>query len=235
MPKIQRKISKIFAVNSPLDRVAVVGSLRQGNPQYSKDIDALQSLSNFEDGWPGIAIGVSSPPLEDMNAIQFVFSEQQKYQFQSGVPEWHAAETYYKGSIVSDGSGNLFVSIQDDNTNHTISDSAWWTKQGNSVKNVTANYTVIASDNYIRGNAVGAPGNIINVTLPAMNTIPIGHTIKIKNVSAPVSSGAVRVIVSNTGTDTIDLGPTEIILQSGPPTNEAVTLIKGSATNWDIL
>lgn len=40
---------------------------------------------------------------------------------------WSAATTYMTNDIVS-YDGNLYKSLQDSNTNHAVSDSAWWQK-----------------------------------------------------------------------------------------------------------
>lgn len=233
MPNLARKVAKIFGINSPNDRMAVVGSLRQGAPQYSKDPNTLQSLSNFEDGWPGIAIGNSSPPLEDMNSVQYIASYQIAYLMQKGVAEWNSETTYYVGSLIN-FAGSLLVSLQNDNLNHPVTDSAWWAVYGARVKNVATNYQVLPSDDTIRGNGAPGVGGLIITTLPPLSTVPMGHRVIIKNISDPVSSGVVKMKVSDPATELIDLY-TELDLHSSPTQQDAITVQKGGPLQWDII
>lgn len=126
MAKIARKFMKIFGVNAGAQQRGVFGSLAAGLPAYSTDPEAIQGLSNYEDGWFGAVLGNNSPAIQDMNALQFLFAYQLAYGFQAGVPEWDDATTYYLGSFVNDGNGNLYVSLADNNLNNAVSDTSKW-------------------------------------------------------------------------------------------------------------
>lgn len=136
MAKIARKNQKIFGSSSGLDQIEEFGSLANGTPVFTTDPEAIQSLSNYLEGWFGAVVGANSPAIEDMNALCYLYAYQLAYMFQAGVPEWNMATTYYIGSIVNDGSGNLYVSIQDTNLNHAISDAAWWVSKDQPAKQV---------------------------------------------------------------------------------------------------
>ncbi|WP_346702545.1 hypothetical protein [uncultured Alistipes sp.] len=41
---------------------------------------------------------------------------------------YSASETYSKNDFVSDGNNSLYFSLQDNNTGHALSESAWWFK-----------------------------------------------------------------------------------------------------------
>ncbi|GEM_PF-5078216 len=233
MPKLQRKIAKIFGLNSPTDRVAVVGSLRAGAPSYSKDPDALQALPNFEEGWPGVAIGNSSPPLEDMNALQYCLSYNIATIMQSGVPEWHTATEYFIGSMVN-VDGVIYISTADDNVGYPVADGTKWKNaHALTVTDVVGEdaYSVLPTDQYIRVNPVGSAMNITAVALPLLSTLPVGHRLTVKNIASILSSATVKVIVAD-GAEAMD-ERTEIDLACDP--KESITLVKANDTTWDII
>ncbi|MDR3244671.1 MAG: hypothetical protein LBT79_07985 [Elusimicrobiota bacterium] len=136
MSKIERKTQKIFAENANLNEVSIIGSLKAGNPQFSKDPKTIQSLPNYLLGLRGALIGDNSPALEDENALRYIMTYQLAYLLQQGIPEWDADTTYYKGSRVAGFDENnisrIFVSKVDDNTGNPTSDTANWGVDGNS-------------------------------------------------------------------------------------------------------
>lgn len=120
MAKLQRKSAKLFAenANAGIGGVAQFGSLAAGNPNYSKDVDVIQALDAYKNGWSAATIGNKSPAMEDRNALDYLLSYQQAYIMQHGVPEWIGTETYYKDCFVVDSNGELRVSTIDNNTGH---------------------------------------------------------------------------------------------------------------------
>lgn len=120
MAKLQRKSAKVFAeqAQAAIGGIAQFGSLAAGNIQYSKDVDVIQALDAYKQGWTSAVMGNKSPALEDRNALDYLLSYQQAYIMQHGVPEWLSTETYYTNSYVVDGNGELRVSIIDNNTGH---------------------------------------------------------------------------------------------------------------------
>ena len=123
MAKLQRKSAKVFAENASagIGGIAQFGSLAAGNPNFSKDVDVIQALQAYKNGWTSAVTGNKSPALEDRNALDYLLSYQQAYLMQRGVPEWLDTETYYVGSFVSLDNGRMYVSKVDNNTNHNPS------------------------------------------------------------------------------------------------------------------
>lgn len=120
MPKLQRKSAKVFAeqAQARVGGVGQFGSLAAGNPQYSKDVDVIQALDAYKNGWSDAVVGNKSPAIEDRNALDYLLSYQQAYIMQHGIPEWLDTETYYENSYVVDSNGELRVSVIDNNTGH---------------------------------------------------------------------------------------------------------------------
>ena len=117
MAKLQRKSAKVFAeqAQANVGGIAQFGSLAAGNIQYSKDIDVIQALDAYKQGWQSAVVGNKSPAMEDRNALDYLLSYQQAYIMQHGVPEWLSTETYYQNSYVVDSNGELRTSTIDDN------------------------------------------------------------------------------------------------------------------------
>lgn len=120
MAKLQRKSAKVFAeqAQAAVGGIAQFGSLAAGDIQYSKDVDVIQALDAYKNGWASAVVGNKSPAMEDRNALDYLLSYQQAYIMQHGVPEWLSTETYYTNSYVVDSNGELRVSIIDNNTGH---------------------------------------------------------------------------------------------------------------------
>lgn len=129
MPKITRKQQKVFAVNASNN--GVFGSLQANDPVYSQDPDAIQGRTAYSNGWNDATYSAEQlPPLEEFQALQYLFSRQIAYLMQEGVPEWNSATTYYKGALVKavqqDGSFILYASLVDDNTGNAVTDTTKW-------------------------------------------------------------------------------------------------------------
>lgn len=134
MAKILRTTQKQFGGTAGGNQIAKFGSLAAGSPvRYSGSTATaanVQALNNFLNGWFDAVIGSNSPTIEDMNALFWLAFYQICYIMQAGVPEWDAATTYYIGSIVSDGIGNLYSSTTDANVNNVVTDGTHWQSVG---------------------------------------------------------------------------------------------------------
>lgn len=227
---IERKTFKPFGTNASIDEIAQVGSLRAGAPTFSKDPETIQGLTNYTDGWFGIAMGDNSPAMEDMNGIQFVFAYMIAMILGSGVAEWDDGTTYSIGSIIN-VQGNLYQSLQDNNLNHPYVDQAWWVKQGGKIRTVVANANISPLDQYVRVN-----GNGITVTLPNCTTTPLGQQITIKNVTSAISDA--NITIATTAGQKIDKFNTLTLLSAANVggsslLEESVTLVN-VGTRWEI-
>lgn len=126
MVRLARKTQKIFGNSAGTNERGVIGSFAAGSPAYSTDPDTIQSLSNFIDGWYAVVVGQNSPAIQDMNALDFLITRQLAYIFESGIPEWISTTEYYIGSVAADSTGNIFVSLADNNLNNALTDTTKW-------------------------------------------------------------------------------------------------------------
>lgn len=135
MAKLGRVLQKIFGQNATSGGVGVgqmsqIGSTAAGTPtaEPANDVGALamQGLSNYLSGWFSCILGGNSPVMEDMNSLHYLITRQLAYLFQEGVPEYDATTTYYKGSVVQDGLGNVYVSRQDSNVGNAVNTTNNW-------------------------------------------------------------------------------------------------------------
>lgn len=130
MAKLTRKDQKVFAENADDNQISVFGSLAAGTKQYTRDPDEIQN-TRYGEGWSGAVIRESSPTKQDRNSLDYLFSRQLAYLYQTGIPAYSATDTYYKGSIVSfystdDDALKLYYSIVDDNTGNSLEDTDKW-------------------------------------------------------------------------------------------------------------
>lgn len=126
MTKIARVTQKVFASNPGFEQILQFGSLYNGTPNYTSDISTIQSLNNWLVGWYNGAVGQANPSIEDTNGLFLVITSQLAYMFQTGIPEWDSGTTYYTGSLVNDGSGNIYVSLINTNLNNALTNTSDW-------------------------------------------------------------------------------------------------------------
>ena len=131
MAKLTRYTQQIFGSNASTGQIAQFGSLAGGTPlTYSGSTATptlIQAAGAFINGWFSAVVGSYSPAIEDMNALFWLLSYQIAYMMQEGIPEWDAGTTYYVGSLVNDGSGNIYKSLTNNNLNNAVSPtSAFW-------------------------------------------------------------------------------------------------------------
>jgi hypothetical protein len=126
MARIPRVLQKIFGGNS--SNSGQPGSARAGTFVLSTDIEVLQALPAWENGWNDITItGDKLPCLEEDQAINYVMTTQIAYLFQEGIPEYNDETTYYENSIVREpGTYKLYGSLTDDNVGNALSDAGEW-------------------------------------------------------------------------------------------------------------
>lgn len=132
MAKLERKKFKVFGENAPLDEIGQFGSAKATTKKNTKDIEEIQELDAWSDGWGGAVISNKNyPPMEEMTGAMNVMSYQTAYTLQEGIPEWNKDTTYYKGSIVKNLEGEdvkLYQSISNDNLNNPLSNTDNWSE-----------------------------------------------------------------------------------------------------------
>lgn len=129
MPKILRAVQKVFGgALAAAGNIAQFGSLKAGAAAYTLDPKTLQALANYDQAWGGATIGNNSPPKQDRNALDYLFSRQLAYILQAGVPEWDADTIYFQGNLVSNGANppTLLYSVTDNNVGNAISNATYW-------------------------------------------------------------------------------------------------------------
>lgn len=130
MSQLTRKLFKIFCANktsTPTDNIGVFGSKKAGASAWSSDPDTIQS-AHYLNGWTDAVVSNQAPCMDDMNALQYVFSYMIKYLYQTGIPEWLSTEEYYQYSFVR-YNGYLWMSVYNGQNTDTPQDSsAKWRK-----------------------------------------------------------------------------------------------------------
>lgn len=130
MARLTRKNIKVFAENATNN--GVFGSLQANNPVTTTDVETIQSLPAWGEGWDEATVtGEKLPPLEEFQGVQYVTTYQQAYIMQEGLPEWGASVTYYKGSLVKEVTSTgfrIYNSLTDNNTGNLLSDTSNWKK-----------------------------------------------------------------------------------------------------------
>lgn len=82
-----------------------------------------QVTASFLRGW-GIVGASEHPSLEDFNAAMYALSQFIAYQHQTGVPEWHAEQEYYIGSMCIHG-GESYQSLENNNVGNEPPSAKW--------------------------------------------------------------------------------------------------------------
>lgn len=198
MAKLPRITAKQFASAAGADQIGIFGSLAAGSPTFTTSASAAQSLSNWLGGWFSGVEGENSPAIEDMNSFCYVMSSLLCYLYQTGIAEWDAGTTYYVGSLVTDvGAGNIYKSLTDNNLNNVLTSSANWTLQGGNFTTVTVGTNITLAMGFIRSNSTSAS---LTHVLPAISSIAIGATVRIKDVG----TGSNATVIQGAGSDLID-------------------------------
>ena len=206
MAKLTRVKQKIFAVDAPLGDMGVFGSAAEGAPQLTDDPELIQSLNSYEKGWNYEVLGPLNPLMEDRNAMDFLMTRQIAYILQQGVAEWDNGTEYFKGSLVN-VSGEIYVSVADDNMGNSVNNTSFWVIKGGSFENILITGQTIKSETNVAIVDTGLSGGT-EVNLPPALEYK-GRSLKIKNSG----HGALGVYGNDYGVELID-GESEL---SVPP------------------
>lgn len=127
MSRLTRYTQKLFGNSASSNQIAEFGSLANGSPsRYSGTTitpSIIQALSTYSQGWFSAVLGQSSPAIEDMNALCYLFAYQLSYLMQAGVAEWDSGTTYFTNDMVN-YLGTIYVSKIDSNLNIAPSSNA---------------------------------------------------------------------------------------------------------------
>ena len=107
MTRLKRITNKIFGntastTGSPDTgaEIGQFGSAKAGTYNATADVETIQALPAYEQGWIGAVIPDQQyPTLPEMTGVNKVLSYQTGYLMQEGIPEWDSGTTYYKNSM----------------------------------------------------------------------------------------------------------------------------------------
>ncbi len=133
MPKLPRVTAKIFASNAATDDIGQYGSALTGTKVLTNDIETIQALPAYEEGWRGAVISNRNyPTLQEMNGLQKTFSQQIAYTLETGIPEWDSNTTYYANTSFCQVDGVVYQSLTNENIgNNPTTDATNWVQWGN--------------------------------------------------------------------------------------------------------
>lgn len=131
MANLSRKTAKIFGEtatttgNDP--EIGQFGSAKAGTYVGTNDIDTIQALPAWSNGWVDAVTPTQQfPPLPEMTAVHHVMSYQLAYMLQKGIPDWLSTETYYQNDFCKSGN-KMYYSLVDNNTNNAPESSpTYW-------------------------------------------------------------------------------------------------------------
>lgn len=137
MAQLSRVIQRIFGGTGGTTNFGQIGSQAAGAPQTTKDLDTIQSLSQFGVGLTGISVNQGNtilPYIEDLNSLYLLFSSQIGYLLQNGIPEWlnDADQRYYATVSFVTRNGNLYQAILGDDASNInaqrdpATETDWW-------------------------------------------------------------------------------------------------------------
>ena len=126
MSKIARKTQSIFALTA--SDIGQFGSGQLGTKVITTDPSVIQQLAAWAGGWLDSVMGANKfPPIEEMNALDYVETYQLAYLFQEGIPEYDSGTTYFLNSIVKKaGTFQIFGSLADSNVGNALTDATNW-------------------------------------------------------------------------------------------------------------
>jgi hypothetical protein len=211
MAKITRKHQKLFASTAGGSEIAQFGSLAAAAPAFTTDPDTIQALSQYLGGWFDAVLAGNSPAIEDMNALFYLYAYQLAYIMQAGVPEWNTSTVYYIGSLASDGAGNVYVSLTDNNSGNALSVAANWRKFGNGALSGDVLIPVLGAYPYALTSALD--GCTIEVDTSLAFTVGAGITLPaasdglkftIKDIGGQAGTSTKKIIVTPNGSNTIE-------------------------------
>lgn len=121
MAKINRHTGNLI----PFAKIAATGERNVfGGLTPSDTLD--DNLTNaYEEGWADVTDPSLYPKLRDFNAAMFTAGQLIAYIIQRGMPEYHAQQEYFIGSMCS-FDGVIHVSLTDANTGNLLTDPLHW-------------------------------------------------------------------------------------------------------------
>ncbi len=210
MAKIPRKTQKIFAGSATNN--GQFGSAQLGAKVLSQDLDVLQGLSAFPNGWlDAVLSGLQLPPLEEDQALHYIETTQIAYMLQEGIAEYDAATTYFIKSIVKKvGTYQIYGSLTDNNVGNALTDAGNWTL----LQDLSAPASGAIS--YVWGGSAGGSANALTLTpSPAISSYttgqPFGFLPTANNTNAATVNISGQGLVALKKDGTTALAPNDLV------------------------
>lgn len=190
MPRLARKNIKVFAGSATNN--GVFGSLQANNPTTTSDVEQLQSLSAWGEGWNAATeTSEELPPLEEIQGVEYVTTYQQAYIMQEGIPEWAATVTYYKGSLTKEVTSTgfrVYNSLTDNNTGNLLSDTSNWKKVMDSDDLYAFDSTVVhdTGNETIAGTKTFSSSPLVPTTGVDDNSTKVASTAYVHNILSTI-------------------------------------------------
>lgn len=179
---LPRVTQKIFAENAG-DNIGQFGSALSGTANRTGDIEAIQALPAWGQGWAGAVISERDyPPLEEMTGVQKVASQQIAYLLQKGFPEWDEGTTYFANTSFCQVNGVVYKSLTDNNIgNNPTTDTTNW----ETWKPLEGTYANIDLSNLSEiGNSHFATPDLSNLSATGLDKINQSKALETGNVSS---------------------------------------------------
>jgi len=203
MAKLSRVLQKVFGSSGGSSEFGEIGSLAAGAAVYSKDLDTIQSLSQFLEGLFALtASGAEPPRIQDLNSLYLLITSQLKYIFQAGVPEYIATEEYYIGSICQ-VAGVVYVSQSGTNgTPNTGNDPA--TDDGTNWLELLDADGILAKLLTVDGAGSDLDADKVHATTPGTGGLALLALAALGADWATALESAANTAVKNNDSDTVD-------------------------------
>lgn len=164
---LPRVLQNIFGANATANTktIAQFGSVIAGNPLFTGDIEEIQALQYWRNGWVGATISDKRyPTSEETTGINKVVTQQLAYLFQKGMPEWLDNETYFNGSFCQ-VKGVIYKSVKDKNINNNpVTDSG----ENWQIFRTSASETELENlMPYVQNGVIGSSLSLTNTHVPA--------------------------------------------------------------------
>lgn len=161
MAQQSRHLQKIFGSTGGTSEFGRIGSEAAGSPTTTKDLDNIQSLSQYLQGLYAITASANEPPrIQDINALYFLITSQLSYLFQNGIPKYLSTEEYYVNSVIIDSNGDLYISL-------TGTDGS--PNQGNTPSSSPSNWSLLVKKTGALNKAVAGEINAMSEKVSLVN------------------------------------------------------------------
>lgn len=203
MPRLTRKNIKVFAGNATNN--GVFGSLQANNPTTTSDIEQIQSLNAWGEGWNAATeTSEELPPLEEIQSVSYVTTYQQAYLMQEGLPEWAATVTYYKGCLtkeVTSSGFRIYNSLTDNNIGNSLSDTSNWKKVMDSADLYAFDNTVVhkTGNETVDGVKTFSSSPMVPTATSGDSSTKAANTEFVAGVQSAIQSSIATKIPSGTG------------------------------------